>query len=330
MKSILIIQTAFIGDVILATAIIEELKDTFPESEIDFLLRNGNETLLDNNPHINQVLIWDKTIEKKKNLFKALRTIRTNKYDLVINLQRFLSTGVLTAFSGAKTKVGFKKNPLSYLFSRSYDHIIDPFVEMHEVERNLKLISKYSNKMIVRPKLYPSEKDYEKVKEYKTGDYICIAPTSVWFTKQFPGEKWIEFIQKLPNKINIYLLGSKSDHEFCEKLISKTTMDQLKNLAGELSFLESAALMKNAVMNYTNDSAPLHIASAMNAHIAAIFCSTVPGFGFGPLSDNSHIIEIEEKLDCRPCGLHGKTECPEKHFKCGFEIEIEKMLKCLD
>jgi heptosyltransferase-2 len=81
--------------------------------------------------------------------------------------------------------------------------------------------------------------------------------------------------------------------------------------------------MKNADMNYVNDSAPMHLASAMNAKTTAIFCSTVPEFGFGPLADGARIVEITEKLDCRPCGLHGFKECPKGHFNCGNQIKIE-------
>ena len=80
-------------------------------------------------------------------------------------------------------------------------------------------------------------------------------------------------------------------------------------------------------MNYVNDSAPMHIASAMNAKTTAIFCSTVPSFGFGPLSDSAQIVETKLALDCRPCGLHGHKECPKGHFKCGFSIETEELLK---
>ena len=78
-------------------------------------------------------------------------------------------------------------------------------------------------------------------------------------------------------------------------------------------------------MTFTNDSAPLHFASAVNAPVTAIFCSTIPEFGFGPLSDVAHTIETEEKLLCRPCGLHGKKACPQGHFKCA-DIEIEKII----
>jgi ADP-heptose:LPS heptosyltransferase len=89
--------------------------------------------------------------------------------------------------------------------------------------------------------------------------------------------------------------------------------------------LQSAALMKDAVMNYVNDSAPMHLASAMNAKTTAIYCSTVPEFGFGPLAADARVVEVTEKLDCRPCGLHGFKECPKGHFKCGRDIDVAKL-----
>ena len=101
------------------------------------------------------------------------------------------------------------------------------------------------------------------------------------------------------------------------------------NLAGKLSFLESAALMRDAAMNYVNDSAAQHIASSVNAKITAIFCSTIPDFGFGPLSDDSVIIEAQEKLDCKPCGLHGHKTCPKGHFKCALNIDTKELLNRL-
>jgi len=100
-------------------------------------------------------------------------------------------------------------------------------------------------------------------------------------------------------------------------------------VAGQLSFLESAALMKNARMNFVNDSAPLHFASAVNAPVAAMFCSTVPAFGFGPLSDDSFVFETTERLDCRPCGLHGYKSCPKGHFKCSH-IDIDSVVKIFE
>ena len=100
-------------------------------------------------------------------------------------------------------------------------------------------------------------------------------------------------------------------------------------LAGNLNFLQSAALMQTAVMNYVNDSAPLHFASAMNAPVTAIFCSTIPGFGFGPLSAKNFIVETKMPLSCKPCTLHGRKSCPLGHYNCAFTIDKQQLLNTI-
>jgi len=349
----LIIQTAFIGDVVLATPLIEKLRQHYPDATIDFLVRKGNESLLQNHPHLRRVLIFDKKNGKYHNLFKLIREIREEKYNVVINVQRFFASGLMTVLSGAKQTIGFDKNPMSAFFSKKVPHHISAdAVGDHEVKRNLSLIEHLTDDTFVKPKLYPSQADFEKIKVVQP--YICIAPASVWFTKQYPKERWIDFIKIIPPEYTVYLMGAKSDKELCEDIVAAvsssplmlrpadshpratapqpplTTHDsRLTILAGQLSFLESAALMQNAAMNYVNDSAPLHFASAVNAPVTAIFCSTVPAFGFGPLSDQSFIVETKLELTCRPCGLHGKNECPLGHFKCS-EIESHDLLSMLN
>ena len=91
-------------------------------------------------------------------------------------------------------------------------------------------------------------------------------------------------------------------------------------------FFTNISINEKCKHNYVNDSAPMHMASAMNASTTAIFCSTVPGFGFGPLSGNARIVETEEDLDCRPCGLHGFKKCPKEHFNCAYSIKTEQLL----
>ena len=324
MVKFLIIQTAFIGDVILATPIIEKLHKFYPDSQIDFLLRKGNENLLRNHPYVSNLLVWDKKKEKRKNMLRIIKLIRNKKYDYVINLQRFASTGIIAAFSKGKVKVGFNKNPFSFLFTRKINHEIGN--GKHEVERNIETITEITDESIFNPKLHPSKEDYQIVSQYKMRPYICIAPTSVWYTKQFLAEKWVELINRTDSKYHIYLIGGPDDKTDCDKIISESNNKNVTNLCGELSLLQTSALMANSSMNYVNDSAPMHMSSAMNAPTTAVFCSTVPKFGFGPLSDNSKVIETEEKLDCRPCGLHGYKACPKGHFKCATTIEIDKLI----
>lgn len=326
-KKILIIQTAFIGDVILASALIEKLYHYFPDAKIDFLLRKGNEGLLKDHPKIHKILIWDKKTKKTANLFRLTRQVRSCKYDLVVNLQRFFSSGILAGFSGAGMVVGFRKNPLSFLFTKTFDHKIGDGT--HEVERNLSLVSDFTDREVSRPMLHLSDEVLEAVIKYQKDPYITIAPTSVWYTKQFPREKWIEFIQNTAFKGKIYLLGGPVDQSACEEIKIAAGKDNVENLCGKLGLLESAALMKGAHMNYVNDSAPQHLASAVNAPTCAIFCSTIPAFGFGPLSDHHVIIEKEKELSCRPCGLHGHKSCPEGHFKCAMDIETKTLESAL-
>jgi heptosyltransferase II len=328
MNNILIIQTAFIGDVILATSVIEKLHTAFPVANIDFLLRKGNEGLLEGHPFLHKTIIWDKKQGKYAQLKSLIATLRTEKYDVAINLQRFMTTGIITAFSGAKQTIGFSKNPMSVFFSKRYPHVIgNNNNTTHEVDRNLSLLKDLTSSTdFVKPKLYPSSADFDKVK--CLDKYVTFSPTSVWFTKQYPADKWVNVINLIPKDYRVFLLGGKSDAEACVWIKNQSTHQNIEVKAGQLSFLESAALMKNAVMNYVNDSAPLHLASATDAPVTAIFCSTIPAFGFGPLSSNSTVVETNENLDCRPCGLHGYKACPKGHFKCA-EIEAERIVGSL-
>jgi len=329
MQKILIIQTAFIGDVVLATSVAEKLHFYFPAAQIDFLVRKGNESLLENNPCLHEVLVWNKKKNKNKNLFALLKKIRRTKYDKVINLQRYFSTGLLTAFSGAQQTIGFDKNPLSFLFSKKIRHRFNLKQSAHEVERYNDMIKDFTDNIITKPVLYPSPTDVDFIRHYTLHPFVTMTPSSVWFTKKYPIQKWIDLINSFNPLYTIYLLGGKEDVAESEMIQSLANNKNVIILAGKLSFLQSAALMKYAAMNYVNDSAPLHFASAVNAPVTAIFCSTVPSFGFTPLSDKSFIVETKEPLTCRPCGLHGYKACPLGHFKCAHTIETRQVLETI-
>ena len=327
MKRILIIQTASLGDVILSTSVAESLHKLYPTCKIDYLIKKGYENLFTGHPFINSILLWNKKQKKYQNLLKIIVNVRRTHYDAVINIQRHFSSGLVTVLSGAGIRSGFRKNPLSFLFTHRYDHLIsetEPFE--HEIVRNHRLIQPFLDAQLSKPGIYPTDADEVFVKEWTRKKYITIAPASLWFTKQYPLHKWIEFVNELNMDINVCLLGASNDETICEQIITQTNRTNIMNLAGKLSTLQSAALMKGALMNFVNDSAPLHLASATNAPVTAVFCSTLPAFGFGPLSDNSTVIETQEILACRPCGLHGHMSCPEKHFLCAERITNNQLL----
>ena len=329
-KKFLVIQTAFIGDAILATGVLEKLHSCFPASDIDYLVRKGNEGLFQSHPFINQLLVWDKQAGKYRDLFRLLKIIRKQRYDHVINLQRFAATGFLTVFSNARETVGFNKNPWSRFFNRSIHHEIGGKENpVHEIERNNRLIEHLCGEIPAKPVLHIPQSIRDSVRNLETGKYICIAPASVWFTKQYPKEKWAAFAKSIPANLKVYFIGAPQDSGLINEITSSAGRNNMVNLAGKLSLLQSAALMKNAEMNFVNDSAPMHLASSTNAPVTAIYCSTVPWFGFGPLSDKRNIIETMEPLDCKPCGLHGYASCPKGHFRCALTIHNEQLLAAL-
>ncbi len=328
-KKFLVIQTASIGDVILITPVLEALHRQDPAAEIDVLVKKGNDALFEGHPFINQILVWDKSKSKYRGLLSLIREIRKQRYDLVINAQRFLSGGLLTVCSGADITAGFDKNPLSQLFTHRVMHRIGAD-GLHEADRNLELIpgtKPLPGKAVIR--LYPSASDEAKVEPFLTGSFITLSPASLWFTKQFPAEKWTAFLDALDPGFRVYLLGSRQDIPLNGRIMAATRHPDCANLAGQLSLLQSAALMRRARMNYVNDSAPLHLCSAVGAPVAAVFCSTVTAFGFGPYDQTQHVIETSQELACRPCGLHGKTSCPQKHFLCAHSITNEQLLSVL-
>jgi lipopolysaccharide heptosyltransferase II len=336
MNKILILQTAFIGDVVLATSLVEETKKTYPDSEIHFMLRDGNQNLLKESPYIQKIIIWNKKKNKNLNLLKLAFSARKEKYDLVLNIQRFASSGIFMLLCGAKRKVGFKKNPFSVFFNIKVKHEI-PFIKsqkiQHEVQRNSLLLhegDESKTERPIRPSLFFNNTERQKVLDL-TSDlkkpYIVLAPSSVWFTKQWHQKKWSQLSLALLEQYNLFFIGGPDDSAYIEKI--KPAHQNAVNLCGKLSLTESALLMKDARRVIVNDSAPLHLASSVNANTTAIFCSTIKDFGYFPLSENSKVIEVQDKLECRPCGLHGKKSCPLGHFKCSENIDVKRVIETI-
>ena len=321
----LIIQTAFTGDAILSTAVVEKLAAALPGSSVDVLVRKGNDGLFEGHPHIRRLYVWDKSRGNKyRTLWPLMKQLRANHYDVCMKLQRHTTTALIALNCAARETVGFSGSMLSRFFTRQFPRRMNASAGLtHEVDQYLRLLTGIVPDVSrVLPRLYPSPKDFKRVKT--EGPYVTVAPASVWFTKQYPAEKWGKVIDRINPATTVRLIGAGADRDMCERVRACTNHPKVENCAGMFTLLQSAALMKGAVMNYVNDSAPLHLATAMGAPVTAVFCSTVPAFGFGPLGPNGRVVESEEKLSCRPCGIHGRRRCPRGHFKCA-EIPAQRI-----
>lgn len=329
-KTILIIQTAFIGDTILASHFARAVKEHYPDSRIHFFLRKGNESVIQGLPTIEKTWVWDKKGGKTKNLFKLIKELRETHFDMVFNLHRHFNSGLVAALMKSPMKVGFRQNPLSFFYTRKINHQIPDPRGWHEVQRNLELIPDFKivdNPKIYKPELPLQEKNFQKIEPYLVDNYFVIAPASVWFTKAWSEEKFKELTQELVKRGKVYFVGAPEDKDLCDRI--RMNHPETLNLCGDLNLLDSAALMKSAKRVFVNDSAPLHLASSVNAKTTAIFCSTVPAFGYTPLADDSVVIDVGSSLSCRPCGLHGHKNCPLGHFKCSHDIDIQRVLETI-
>jgi lipopolysaccharide heptosyltransferase II len=336
---ILIIQTAFIGDTILASQFAHSVKERWPEARIHFFLRKGNESVIDGLPCVHRTWVWDKQGGKTKNLRRLIADLRNIEFSMVFNLHRHFNSGLVTALMRSPVKIGFRQNPMSFFYSHKVDHRI-PHTQSsgalwHEVQRNLQLlqvldpeIEIVDNSKNYRPLLPLQAKHFDKIAPYAKGKYFVIAPASVWFTKAWPEHKYRELAQELVKQGNVYFIGGPGDRDLCDRIAAG--FENCENLCGKLNLLDSAALMRDAHRVFVNDSAPLHLASCVNAKTTAIFCSTTPAFGYTPLAQDSIVIDVGDKLTCRPCGLHGHRSCPLGHFKCAEEISMNRVLETIN
>ncbi|MBS1518919.1 MAG: glycosyltransferase family 9 protein [Bacteroidetes bacterium] len=327
---ILIIQTAFLGDVVLTLPLIQEIKKNIPASEIDFLCIPATSDILKNNPYINELIPYDKKNSGIRGLFDLVSKIRSGSYDVIISPHRSFRSSLISFLSGAEKKISFNKSSLSFLYSDTVKYESG----IHEIQRNLKLLSSlgiFSNK-IIKPELFVSVQEKRKIDSIfyehriREGEnFLTIAPGTVWFTKRFPEEKFIRLCDLLSGtEKKIFLIGGKDDKKVSDFIANNSKFRRFINLSGTLSVMESAELIRRSALIITNDSAPMHIANALGTDVCAIFGATVPEFGFFPYGENDIIFQTEG-LSCRPCSIHGGKKCPVKTFECMYRINEKEI-----
>lgn len=324
-EKILIVQTAFIGDVILTLPLLQVLRRNFPNSKIDFMLIPRTAELLKNHPDVDEVIIFDKKGKDRglRGLIRILKLIFAKNYDVAFIPHRSFRSAVIPFLAGIKTRIGFDKSAFSFL----YTHVVS-YRSIHEVERNLSLLEPIGINVNSKefPNLFPSDDDrnyIDKILVDVNPNLIGIAPGSIWATKRWLKERFAELIRLLINDgFAIVLIGGMEDIKLCEEIKRDSGLKNVYNFCGKLSLLQSAELIRRCVVLISNDSAPMHIAVAMRTPVVAIFGPTVPEFGFYPYGDRDKIVQVEN-LYCRPCGIHGGKRCPEGHFKCMRLIEAK-------
>lgn len=330
-KKILIVQTAFIGDVILATPLAEAAHQVFPDSTVDFMVIPAAANLLEKNNFIRRVLIFDKRGEQRGlvALWRLARTLQQEKYDLALVPHRSLRSALLVRLAKIPERLGFDRSPAlaGWLFTQRV-----PYLQKHEVERNLDLLRGFNHSFVTpSPKVAWDKSDTQAAEAFlKTaprGKWFCaLAPGSVWATKRWPLERFIALAQKLVHETNafIFLIGGRNDIALCAKIAAALDKNCC-NTAGKLSLRQSAALLDRCEILISNDSAPTHLGVATRCKVITLFGPTVPNFGFAPFGAGHAV--VEKNLPCRPCSSHGGDRCPLGTHACMWEITADDILE---
>ncbi len=333
-RKILILQTAFAGDVILTTPLVKGIKQIFPESEIHFVVKPDTSDLLKNNPHIDKIHQYDKRGSEKglKALLRWMGILRKEDFDVVFVPHRSLRSALLAWGACIPRRIGFHRSAGSFLLT----DVVPYLNEVHEVERNLQLLRIFGKSETDRhPELYPGPEEQREVDRFlcemniETGrKMLAVAPGSVWLTKRWLPEGFAEVACEVWRKWRIpsILVGGKEDQYLADRIAGQQN-EFILNAIGKLSLLASAELIRRCSAILTNDSAPLHLAVAVGTPVVAIFGPTAPSFGFAPYGEGHRV--IQKNLDCRPCAIHGGKKCPEGHFRCMKDVSPEEVKEAL-
>lgn len=323
----LIIQTSFLGDMVLTTPMIAWLAQS---GAVDVVATPQAAGLLENNPHVRDVIVYDKRgVDRGVAGFGRLAAkLRARRYDAAYLAQGSVRSGALALAAGIRDRVGFASSA-----GRAFYTTRIPAIEnVHHAARLLSLGARDPLREFkpdaLRPRLYPGARERAAVDEllaHRThGEpLVAVAPGSVWATKRWP--YYADLARELRQAARLVVIGGEADQPLAVEILDATAGAAI-DTTGRLSLLASAELIGRAKLLVTNDSAPLHLASAMNTPTVAIFGPTVPEFGFGPLAERSEIVGLAE-LACRPCDRHGPRRCPLGHWRCMREITADDVAR---
>jgi heptosyltransferase-2 len=368
--NILVVQTIFLGDVVLTIPLLQHLRHAYPSARIDVIVRKGVDGLLASHPAVSSVLTYDKTGSDGGlvGAWRVVQRLKSGRYSLALVLPGSIrsaiavylaripqrigtdqSTGILLFADKVKFPGELKSSPngRSVLFleglwkmlggknsfvSTLFTDVVRIDVKNDAIHRHLQLLEPLGipvQESILHPRLYPSQHDAEVVtnqlSNLAAGRLVAVSPGSVWATKRWPANRYASLAREFIGRgYNVCVVGGGSDVAVCEEIVQSVKSSSLLNACGKLTPLQSAELLKRCRLLVTNDTAPMHLASAVGTPCVAIFGPTVPEFGFAPFG-SQHLIIERKALWCRPCTPHGGARCPIGTHECMTGISVEEV-----
>jgi heptosyltransferase-2 len=315
--AVLVIQTAFLGDVVLTTPLLSTLADRY--GPVDVVTTPAASSLLENHPAIRSVVRYDKHGSDRgwRGIRRVGGLLRNRRYHRVYVPHRSVRSAVLALWSGARNRIGFADSPAAI----TYTTRVRRPPAGHEVERLLALAGENTGST-PRVSLELSAEDHAAADAWLAlhavaPRFAALAPGSVWGTKRWPYYAELASVLDRPTVI----VGGHDDVSLANAVVAAAA-GRAVSAAGALTLRGSAALLQRASVLVTNDSAPLHLATAVGTPVVALFGPTVPEFGFGPRGMDDVALG-HEGLACRPCSRHGPQICPLGHHRCMRELSVD-------
>jgi heptosyltransferase-2 len=329
--NLLIIQTAFIGDVVLATPLLQAAREQLSASYVAAVVRPDAAGLLAHHPAVDELIVFDKKGSARglKGLLRMGSRLREQHFDAALIPHRSLRSAILARLARIPMRVGFDTSAGRWLLTHRV-----LYQAIHEVERNLRLLRPWvSDVERYEPSLYPDDRDFTAADDLlerhgvrPDETLIGISPGSVWATKRWLPERFAETVKQFTDEQigRVILFGGADDEALCQHIAAQSGESPIV-AAGQLSLLQSAALASRCTVMVSNDTGMAHIAAAMDTPVIALFGPTVSSFGFVPYGDHHQI--IERSLSCRPCGPHGGHTCPIGTHACMQEITVDMVMQ---
>ncbi|MGB9562099.1 MAG: glycosyltransferase family 9 protein, partial [bacterium] len=302
------------GDVILATSVVEALKNSFPDAEIDFLVKEEYAPILYENPAITRIIHLKKSERGLYPFVIFVSSLRKNNYNLIVDLHKNFRSFMIKSMLSDTKKVVTKKNTLNrFILVRFKKRIKEParVVELHL--ESLKQIG--INSLDYRPKLYLSEMEIAKATALFPFDSLVIGihPFARWKNKEWGLKRYLELARRFVSTGAEVIFFGK-----CNSVLKGVKVVEPKDWRELMMFIYRCDLFIG------NDSAPVHIANAFNIPVIAIFGPTSPEFGFAPCGDNVRI--MYKGVKCSPCSLHGEKKC-KNELVCMSSISVDDVFK---
>lgn len=323
----LVIQTAFLGDVVLTTPLLEVLAAR--HGPVDVVTTPAAAPLLETHPAVRRVIPYDKKGRDRGlgGLFRLARALRAEQYECAYLPHRSLRTALAAWLARIPQRVGFDDGWRSL-----YTDVRQRATQGHEIDRVLALAGVAVHR--ASPALHVTLADRAAtegfLREHGIRErFVALAPGSIWGSKRWPYYR--ELAERLAEKAGIVVVGGPEDAGLASEITAAVARSggQAVSGCGRLTVRQSVEAIRRAAVLVTNDSAPLHFAQAVETPTVAIFGSTAPGFGFGPRGPRDQVVELHG-LPCRPCSAHGPPTCPLGHHLCMKSLTVQDVLQAIE